>query len=517
MREGFCVLNYICAGFCACLTSVLPVAPTHAGDASTPTITPSSLARVGTVDARFQSYNIEMVEVTGGQFWKPYRPESGAPPTPRSGSDTPAGMDSNLFRYLPPIDLTNARLRKLATALAPAYLRVSGTWANTTYFADRDNPPSAPPAGFKGVLTRQQWRGVVDFSRSVDAPIVTSFAVSSGARDADGVWNPDQARHLLAYTRSIGGRIAAAEFMNEPNLAAMGGVPTGYNAAAYGRDFRIFRNFLKQAAPATMILGPGTTSETPIASDLLAASGPGVDAVSYHYYGTLSERCNGKRAPEAALSEDWLSRTDGNLAFYRSLRDRFEPGKPIWLTETADAACGGNRWAASFLDTFRYLDQLGRLAKAGVQVVMHNTLAASDYGLLDENTLAPRPNFWGALLWRQLMGTTVLDAGIPIQSGLHVYAHCQRGVPGGVVLLVINPDRDAPHALMLPVASARYTLEAASLLDGDVKLNGRTLALSAGDELPAIAGAPTPAATVMFRQATITFLAIPDAGNNACR
>lgn len=414
MREGFRVLNYVGAGFCVCLTSVLPVAPAHAGGASPPTITPSSLARVGTVDARFQSYNIEMVEVTGGQFWKPYRPDSGVPPTPRSGSDTPTGMDSNLFQYLPPIDLTNARLRKLANALAPAYLRVSGTWANTTYFAESDNLPSAPPAGFKGILTRQQWRGVVDFSRSVDAPIVTSFAVSSGARDADGVWNPDQARHLLAYTRSIGGRIAAAEFMNEPNLAAMGGVPTGYNAAAYGRDFRIFRNFLKQAAPETMILGPGTTSETPIASDLLAASGLGVDAVSYHYYGTLSERCNGKRAPEAALSEDWLSRTDGNLTFYQSLRDRFEPGKPIWLTETADAACGGNRWAASFLDTFRYLDQLGRLAKAGVQVVMHNTLAASDYGLLDENTLAPRPNFWAALLWRQLMGTTVLDAGVPI-------------------------------------------------------------------------------------------------------
>jgi hypothetical protein len=395
MREGFRVLNQVGAWFCVCLTSALPVAPAHAGGASTPTITPSSLARVGTVDDRFQSYNIEMVEVTGGQFWKPYRPESGVPPTPRSGSDTPTGI-FELFRYLPPIDLTNARLHNLATALAPAYLRVSGTWANTTYFADSDNTRSAPPAGFKGVLTRQQWRGVVDFSRSVDAPIVTSFAVSSGARDADGVWNPDQARHLLAYTRSIGGRIAAAEFMNEPNLAAMGGAPTGYNAEAYGRDFRIFRNFLKQAAAATMILGPGTTSETPIASDLLAASGPGVDAVSYHYYGTLSERCNGKRAPEAALSEDWLSRTDGNLAFYRSLRDRFEPGKPIWLTETADAACGGNRWAASFLVTFRYLDQLGRMAKAGVQVVMHNTLAASDYGLLMKISVLPC-RFSGAL------------------------------------------------------------------------------------------------------------------------
>jgi hypothetical protein len=70
----------------------------------------------------------------------------------------------------------------------------------------------------------------------------------------------------------------------------------------------------------------------------------------------------------------------------------------MWLTETADAVCGGNPWASIFLDTFRYLDQLGRLARAGVRVVMHNTLAASDYGLLEERTFRPRPNCWGALL-----------------------------------------------------------------------------------------------------------------------
>jgi hypothetical protein len=48
-----------------------------------------------------------------------------------------------------------------------------------------------------------------------------------------------------------------------------------------------------------------------------------------------------------------------------SLRDTFESGKPIWLTETADAACGGNPWASTFLDSFRYLDQLGRMSKRG--------------------------------------------------------------------------------------------------------------------------------------------------------
>jgi len=72
---------------------------------------------------------------------------------------------------------------------------------------------------------------------------------------------------------------------------------------------------------------------------------------------------------------------------------------------------------------------------------MHNTLAASDYGLLDEKTLMPRPNYWGALLWRRLMGSIVLETGVPIQMGLHVYAHCQRGTPGGVSLLIVNNDR----------------------------------------------------------------------------
>ena len=468
-------------------------------------ITPASMPRIGTVDERFQSYNVEMIEVTGGRFWKPY------------GSSASDGH-SDLYEYRTPIDLTNSRLRRLAAALSPAYMRVSGTWANATYFADSDSAPTAPPSGFNGILSQQQWQGVVNFSQAVGAQIVTSFAVSPGTRDAAGVWSPDQARRFLAYTYSVGGHVAAAEFMNEPNLGTTGVAPAGYDAAAYGRDFKIFRSFVKENFPEIMILGPGTVGEAASASDLLVASGPGgVDAVSYHHYGTLSERCIGTIVPEAALSEAWLSRTDQTLTFYRFLRDKFEPGRPIWLTETAEAACGGNRWDATFLDTFRYLDQLGRLARAGVQAVMHNTLAASDYGLLDERTLAPRPNYWGALLWRQLMGTSVLDSGVPIQSGLHVYAHCQPGTRGGVSLLVINTSSNAPHALMLSSASERYTLDAANLRDGTVRLNGRTLELGVKDDLPRIVGVRTAAGALTFAPATITFLAIPAAANSACQ
>src|SRR6185437_7390987 len=112
-------------------------------------LVPSTMPSVGTVDARFQSYNIEMVEITGGRFWRPYRSKPDDAPAAPAGSNTPEGIDARLFQYRPPIDLANARLRMLAKALGPAYVRVSGTWANTMFFADSDRAPSSPPAGFK--------------------------------------------------------------------------------------------------------------------------------------------------------------------------------------------------------------------------------------------------------------------------------------------------------------------------------------------------------------------------------
>ncbi|MFL6415043.1 MAG: hypothetical protein ACJ74Y_05170, partial [Bryobacteraceae bacterium] len=77
-------------------------------------------------------------------------------------------------------------------------------------FHDSDRPaPKTPPKGFNGVLTRPQWKGVVDFAHAVNAQIGTSAA-------------------------------------------------TG---AAYARDIAVFRPFLKQAAPGVVFLGPGSVGE----------------------------------------------------------------------------------------------------------------------------------------------------------------------------------------------------------------------------------------------------------------
>ncbi|HET8522787.1 MAG TPA: hypothetical protein VFL82_06110 [Thermomicrobiales bacterium] len=498
----------------------------------------ADMPSIGTINNRFQSYNVEMVEVIGGRFWRPYRassdPTRSAPPSPDPSAQTPVGMDPALYESRPPINLTNSRLRKLAAALGPAYVRVSGTWANSVYFHGANSPaPSTPPEGFGGVLTRQQWEGVIDFADAVDAKPVISFATGAGTRDAAGVWTPAQAHDLLAYTASIGGSIAAAEFMNEPTYAAMGGAPADYDAVAYGRDVAVFTQFIRQAAPDLIFLGPGSVGEGgvfPIAlgsgmlatEELLKVVGPVFDAFSFHVYGAASQRCASlgmatQTTADAALSDEWLSRAGAVEAFYADLRDQFLPGKPLWVTETADAACGGNPWASTFLDTFRYLVQHGSFARRGVQVIAHNTLASSDYGLLDEETLAPRPNYWAALLWRKLMGTTVLDANPTPAPHLYLFAHSLRGKPGGVALLVINTDRDASQAIELVTPAERYTLSARNLLDTRIQLNGNDLTLASDNILPEIVSAPVSAGRLTLAPASITFLAIPDANNRNCR
>lgn len=493
---------------------------------------------IALVDEHYQSYNVEMAEVIGGKFWKPYgqvKTTAKAKPAPVASKSSTApfeiGQNPNLFEARPPVDLANARLRKLAAALGPAFVRVSGTWANTVYFEDSEDAVlTTPPNGFQGVLTRREWAGVVDFSHAVNAKLMTSFAIGAGVRDPAGVWTPVEAAKFVAYTKSAGGNIAAAEFFNEPSFAAMGGAPPGYDAADYARDFSMFRVFAEAAAPEMLIVGPASVGEGiklmpgPLlkTADLLAATPhPVFDVFSYHSYAAASERCaslgNGVVGTTvgAALSEKWLSRPDRIYAFYIGLRDRFEPGKPVWITETADAACGGNPWASTFLDSFRYLDQLGRLAKRGVQLVFHNTLASSDYGLLDQNTFLPRPDYWAALLWHRLMGPIVLDFG-PSRPDLHLYAHCQRDHPGGVTLLAINTSRTEPAAIDLPMSADRYTLTAQKLQDTRVRLNGNELGLEPNDELPSLQGARVAPGRVELAPASVTFLAVAEAGNRSC-
>lgn len=506
------------------LASALDATRTYAEPAS---LDPANFSSIGQVDERFQSYNVEMAEIIGGKFWKPYShmSASAAPPI-----KIDVGRDPTLFEARPPTDLSSHRLRVLAAALGPAYMRVSGTWANSVYFQDDDAPMLAnAPAGYNGVLTHGEWRGVLDFAKAVDAKLVTSFTISAGVRDASGTWTPVQAKPLLDYTRSIGGEIYAAELFNEPNLASFGAGLKGYDAAAFARDSAVFRAFVAQAAPDLKIVGPGdvTTANMPIpgaptAEAFFAASpAPQFDIFSYHFYPAVSQRCappgtaGVSTTQDQALTDAWLARTDRAFEAHKTVHDQYTPSAPIWITETAQAACGGSPWARTFTDSFRYLDQMGRLAKRGVSVIFHNTLAASEYALIDPVALNPRPNYWSALLWRRLMGTVVLDPG-STPAALHVYAQCLRGHSGGVSVLAINTGAQ-PMALRLAGFADVYALSAPSLASDTTLLNGQPLRIGPDDRLPAIHARRMSGASITVAPQSIDFIALPRARNPKCQ
>lgn len=474
------------------------------------------LPRVAEVDERFQSYNVEMVEVTGGRFWAPY-----------------GGPSGEQYRQRPPEDLSDTRLRVLARHLGPAYMRVSGTWANSTYLEAEGEHLTKPPKGYNQILTRDQWRGVLDFARAVDAKVGVSFAVSEGPRGPDGVWKTEQAQRLLDLTRSAKSELGFAEFINEPNAASLGRLPKDYSVADYTRDFAIFHGWAREATPNTKIVGPGGVGEggdlskIPVAmlakmlltEELMKANPNTVDAVSYHFYGGVSQRCANTQAKKAqqseALTPEWLDLTLRDWKYYASLRDKYEPGDPMWVTETAQAACGGSPWAASFLDTFRYVNQLGLLAQKGVRVVFHNTLTASDYSLIEEGTKEPRPNYWVAVLWRRTMGTTVLASPPSPAEDMRIYAHCLPGTSGGVGLVAVNLG-DTPQILKPGQEAQVWLLEAPSLDDKTVTVNGQKPQLQADGSLSGLQGARV-SNSVSVPATSIAFMANPSAGNPACR
>lgn len=429
------------------------------------------------LDPRFQSYNIEMVEVTGGQFWKPYDAGPG-----------------KVVR--PPIDLTSTRLRNLARALGPAYIRVSGTWANSTYFDPDGVAGATAPAGFQGVLTGDEWKGVGAFARAVDGKVVTSFAVNTGTRDAAGVWQPDQARALLQFSRDHDVPLVAAEFYNEASFLI--GVPADYDASKYARDFATFRTTVQQVMPSLKIAGPSSADDTtPIvlepaipAAEILAKVGSEFDIFSYHFYPKVSARCGSKEGPEVALTSEFLSRVEADKRYYEGLRDQYVPHAPMWVTETAQAACGGDRWASTFRDVIRYVDTLGRLGDGDGNVVFHNTLASSDYGLLDEDGFVPRPDYWAALLWSRLMGPKVLATGEATgPDDLRTYAHCTPGDDPAVTYAVVNTSPSDTRTVATRSGKATlYQLSSTSLDAETAELNGTTLRAAADGTVPKLRG-----------------------------
>ena len=491
---------------------------------------PGKLAALREIDERLVSYNVEMTEVTGGTFWKAYTDAQ-----VDGTEEFPVIKDwrdmGNLQQWYDPIDTKNARLIKLARELGTAWVRVSGTWANKTYYDFDGHTGGKVPEGFQNLLTKEQWLSLLDFVKAVNAKLLVSIANCPGIHAADEPMPFEQADLLFRTSKEYGVPISAAEFTNEPNLIALSGLPKGYTAADHARDHDLFGAWLRKNYPECLFVGPCTVGDIGMfgigndgagggmaagfemvsTEQLLGDYKVPMDVFSYHYYNGVSERgaaMGGHWPVEACLTDRYLGVAASCTRQYTARRDKYVPGGQLWVTESGDAGCGGNTWASTYLDVPRTLNELGEFCTVTDGIIFHNTLASSDYGYLKHGTFEPRPNYFAVLLWNRLMGKTCYATGEGIREGAHVYCHSRKDGKEGFVYLVINNSRTDTTTVELPKEAQIYALTGnGKLRSRTMLLNGKELVLGENDQLPELQGV-TASGKVEIAPGCCTFIVI---------
>ena len=496
---------------------------------------PNELKALREVNPMMMSYNIEFAEVTGGTFWKAYTPGQVAGTEPfklNVGNGSLEGMMGDLMQVYEPINLYDERIRKLAKAFGPAWVRVSGTWATKTYYDFDGTTGGKAPEGYLNVLTKEQWIGVLDFVKAVGAKLLISLSNCPGLHSADTPWPSTEAEKIFGLSKEYGVPISAVEFANEPNMMEQTGFAPSYTPADFRRDQDLCFAWVRKNYPDCICVGPCTCGpdatighkngggieqifHSCTCAELVEGTKEPLDVFSYHFYNGVSERMasvmpDAHWAPEEANGEEYLSAAGETAAVYATLRDKYCPGGEMWVTEAGDAGGGGDTWASTYLDVLRTLNELGSFAAVSNGVIFHNTLAASDYAFLSRGDHMPRPNYFAVLLWNQLMGTTVYDFAEPVREGAHVYVHSRKDGKDGKVYLIINNSLTETTTVDLPVDAVRYTLAGKDgvLRATTMTLNGRDLVLGEGDVLPDMSGEAQPAGKVELAPATCTFFVV---------
>ncbi|XP_069636976.1 heparanase isoform X2 [Haliaeetus albicilla] len=453
--------------------------------------------------------------------------------------------------------LSNPKLRALATALSPGFLRFGGTETDFLIFdpnkdstleekilwelqAQQEACGSRPafaaveklllaqwPSQEKLILAEHNWKKHKNTTITRNTlDILYSFAKCSGFHlifglnallRKDGLqWDSSNARVLLDYCASQRYNISW-ELGNEPNsFRKKSGIYI--DGFQLGQDFIHLRQLLSNYTlyRNAKLYGPDVGQPRKHTQRLLRS-----------YY------VNGR----SATREDFLS-PEVLDTFATAVREVLEivggtvPNKKVWLGETSSAYGGGApRLSNTYVAGFMWLDKLGLSARQGIDVVMRQVFfGAGTYHLVDAN-FEPLPDYWLSLLYKKLVGTKVLQVSLAgaDERKLRVYLHCTNTLhpkyrEGDVTLFALNLYNITQH-LQLP----NYLLSKhvdqylllphgkENILSRSIELNGHVLRMVDNKMLPELTEKPLGPGSVLGLPAfSYSFYVIRNAKAIAC-
>jgi len=415
------------------------------------------------------------------------------------------------------LDLADKKLIAYARALSPAMLRIGGTEADRVSYkpgekavaeiyrqrpgaeAGTKDETGYAPDTHEYILKKRLWKQIHNFLEGAKMSLLFTVSAGPGDRDSSGIWQEKNARKLIAYSVKKKYRVAAWEFGNEVNgFPFIYGWKRRVTPAQYARDFARFGHLVKSLDPGSRILGPASAvwpkigEPYPIIGKLCkSAAAVFLDAVSWHYYpqqssrGKIVTKKTGLNTMLSARALNGVATRNGRIRIAvenaNRIRSNLSPAEN-WLTETGHALYGGEPGISdTFVSTLWWLDELGLLAREGVTKVFRQSLTGSAYGLLDQDTIGPRPDYYASFLWKRLMGKCVYDPMFAIRPDpkLRVYLHAN---PAGkkITLLCANTDKRLPARVTMKdksgaiiAATEKYLLQGMGKIDSkEIALNG---------------------------------------------
>jgi heparanase len=462
-------------------------------------------------------------------------------------------IDSSPNRQFFQRDLADPLLRSLGRQSVPGYLRFGGSGNDGLVYARDMGDPSSAGNGcahhatgdnkLPGTrcLNRTWFDALMGFSEASGAPIVFGLNIATG--NGTG-WDPADARALLSYAIAANHTFYGFELGNEQNKK----YSPRQEALAFLALSELLVELYPHAPSRPKLLGCDgygfhyPPSQGGKCADKLAfvadfaancsALGVPLHAVTHHEYIDVDAN------PAAPANHSLLSVT-GEIArdVNATLVARgVAPAAQIWGGEIGphnggSPGCSRSsmRWA-NFGNTFWYLDAMASKAAHGYSVFCRQDFIGIDYGMLDCETHAPLPDYYGGVLWSTLMGRGVLGAAVVAGApSVRAYAHCAAGAAAvGATVLLLNLDAAANATVSLgrfggqaSTARKEWHLTGPNGTDSTtVALNGKALTfsvdpVSGGAVLPALEGrvvarVPGQDDVVHVQAASIVFVQVGD-------
>ncbi|XP_071827580.1 heparanase-like isoform X3 [Apostichopus japonicus] len=443
-------------------------------------------------------------------------------------------------------NLSSPILRSLSKELAPAYLRLGGTYCDFLTFEGEAREEYSKTFSNK-TLTGEMWDELNSFVEDVGFQLV--FDINVLLRTPENKWDPSNLEQLLDYNSKKGHKVNF-QLGNEPNAFRLI-ANISITPEALADDFKTLRTILKQRKlyQESLLIGPDTTSlvkhmnsdAKEYLQQFLDNIGDAVDVVSTHfYYRPLS-----KAEPVVNIFTDpsVLDQFLKNTVAFKELVERHDPpNRPkLWYGETGLLPGGfftvggsGMNYSDRFISGMVQLDKLGICASHGIEVMVRQTLLGPGHRngrRLITDDYDPNPDYWSVVLYKRLVGVkslkvTKFAADTDGINRVRLYAHCTQTdrskygyKPGAVTVFGVNFSQQKPVQLLFNSNSVDQFLLTPARTSN---ITSKYIALN-GHELSAIGGAipdlppQQVSAKPLFPAGSMGFFVLKDAGFKICK